>query len=519
MEETILAIDNGTQSVRAMLFDVKGNLVHKAKVDIEPYFSTQPGWAEQQPEYYWENISKACHKLWKMCGNEKEGIKGVVVTAQRNTLINLDKSGKPLRPAIHWLDQRRIERQRVVNPLLNIVFKLVKMDFAVEFAYSECESNWIRKMQPEIWDRTYKYMFLSGYINYMLTGEYVDSVGNQVGYIPFDYKKFRWANKGHLNRKIFPMEMDKLPRLVKQGRQLGQISRRASDATGIPEGLPVYAGAADKACEILGAGAITPDIACLSYGTTCTTSVLTRKYVEVIPFIPPYPSALPDTYNTEIQIFRGYWMVSWFKNEFGHPELEEAQKNNVVPEALLDELIKNIPPGSMGLMLQPYWAPGVKVPGPEAKGAIIGFGDVHTRAHVYRSILEGLAYALREGTGKTEKRTGVKIHQVRVSGGGSQSDVAMQITADIFNRPAIRPRVFETSGLGAAIDAAVGLGWFTDFESAVHEMTRIGEIFEPNHKYRDIYEQLYQRVYKKMYRNLQNLYKEIKDITGYPQYN
>ncbi|UUZ53606.1 hypothetical protein LP419_33585 [Massilia sp. H-1] len=118
----------------------------------------------------------------------------------------------------------------------------------------------------------------------------------------------------------------------------------------------------------------------------------------------------------------------------------------------------------MGLMLQPYWTPGIKVPGPEAKGAIIGFGDVHTRAHVYRAILEGLAYALREGKERIEKRSGVAITELRVSGGGSQSDAAMQLTADIFGLPTARPHIYETSGLGAAIDAAVGLGLYPDFQ-------------------------------------------------------
>ena len=125
------------------------------------------------------------------------------------------------------------------------------------------------------------------------------------------------------------------------------------------------------------------------------------------------------------------------------------------------------PPGSMGLILQPYWSPGVRVPGPEAKGAVIGWGDVHTRAHLYRAILEGLAYALREGAERTVKRTKVPITELRVSGGGSQSPAAVQLTADVFGLPASRPHTHETSGLGAAIDAAVGLGLHPSFEAAV----------------------------------------------------
>lgn len=515
--ETVLAIDCGTQSIRAMLFDFKGNLVQKAKIEIEPYNSPKPGWAEQDPDYFWDNLCLACQKLWQQCGPERPKILGVSLTPQRNTLVNVDKQGKPLRPAIHWLDQRRIERKRVVNPILNLLHKTVGMEYAVQHAYSQSEANWIMKNEPVIWDKTHKFIFLSGYLTNLLVGDFVDSVGCQVGFIPFDYKKMRWAGRGHLNRKLFPIERAKLPRLVEPGEILGKITASAAEATGIPIGTPVIASAGDKACEILGIGSLTPDIACLSYGTTCTTSIMTAKYLEVIPFIPPFPSAVPKLYNTEIQIFRGYWMVSWFRDQFGHPEKELAEKKNVTPESLFDELIQAIPPGSLGLLLQPYWTPGVKTPGPEAKGAIIGFGDVHGRAHIYRAILEGLAYALREGTEKTEKRSKVKIKEVRVSGGGSQSDAAMQLTADIFNLPAMRSHNYETSALGAAIDCAVGLKIFPDFTAAVSAMTKIGRTFEPNRQHVELYEALYQRVYKKMYKHLKSLYEEIKAITGYPE--
>jgi sugar (pentulose or hexulose) kinase len=182
-------------------------------------------------------------------------------------------------------------------------------------------------------------------------------------------------------------------------------------------------------------------------------------------------------------------------------------------------LVNQVPPGSMGLILQPYWSPGLKVPGPEAKGAVIGFGDVHTRAHLYRAILEGLAYALREGMERTAKRSKVQVTELRVAGGGSQSDAAMQLTADVFGLPAARPHVYVASGLGAAIDAAVGLGLHPDFETAVQQMTRLGRTFEPDPAAHAVYQELYQRVYLAMYRRLKPLYDEIRDITGYPHKN
>jgi sugar (pentulose or hexulose) kinase len=179
--------------------------------------------------------------------------------------------------------------------------------------------------------------------------------------------------------------------------------------------------------------------------------------------------------------------------------------------------VNSVPAGSMGLMLQPYWTPGIKVPGPEAKGAIIGFGDVHTRAHVYRAILEGLAYALREGKERIEKRSGVPITELRVSGGGSQSDAAMQLTADIFGLPTARPHIYETSGLGAAIDAAVGLGLYPDFATAIRAMTRVGKVFHPIPANQKMYDRLYKNVYRKMYARLQPMYAQIAEITGYPK--
>ena len=155
--------------------------------------------------------------------------------------------------------------------------------------------------------------------------------------------------------------------------------------------------------------------------------------------MPPYPAAVPGHFATEVNIYRGFWMVSWFKKEFGAREVALASKMDVPAETLLDKLISEIPAGSMGLILQPYWSPGARDPGPEAKGSIIGFGDVHTRAHIYRAILEGLAYGLREGREKIEKRSGTRLECLRVSGGGSKSDIALQLTADIFNLPCRAP--------------------------------------------------------------------------------
>lgn len=518
MSETsyLLAIDNGTQSVRALLFDLTGNLIGKGRVELEAYYSTQPGWAEQDPEYYWQCLGEACRRLWQQVDIDRRLIKGVSLTTQRGTVIHVDGQGRPLRPAILWLDQRRADvRERIKGPW-GWLFKLIGAEATVSHFRGQAEINWVAQHQPEVAARTHKVLLLSGFLTHRLVGTFVDSVGCAVGYLPFDYKRLKWAAPGDWKWQALAVRPEQLPTLHKPGERLGGITAEASRHLGVPEGLPLIAAGSDKACEVLGAGGDQPDIACLSYGTTATINTTRTRYLETIPLIPPYPAAMPDRYNTEVMIYRGFWMVSWFKQEFGLREMQQALELGIEPETLFDELVDSVPPGSMGLLLQPYWTPGIREPGLEAKGSIIGFGDVHGRAHLYRAILEGLAYALRQGKERIEQRSGTRISRLRVSGGGSQSDAAMQLTADIFGLPAERPHTYETSGLGAAIACAVGLGLHQDFPTAIAAMTRVGQVFQPNAEAQRTYQRLYREVYLRMYRQLRPLYRSIREITGYP---
>jgi sugar (pentulose or hexulose) kinase len=509
MTENILAIDNGTQSVRALVFDPQGRVVAQKRIPIESYYSTAPGLAEQDPEVFWRALVEACQGLWAQ-GVDRSSLAAVTLTTQRSTVINVDKDGAPLRPAIVWLDQRRTERLKPLGGLWGAAFKVAGASETVAYLQAEAEANWIRTNQPEIWDATHKYLFLSGYLTYRLVGDFVDSVGCQVGYVPFDYKAQSWAKPWDWKWQAVPMDKSLLPRLVPVAAALGRITAEAASATGIPHGLTLIASAADKATEVLGAGCLEPNIGCLSYGTTATINTTHKKYIEVIPLLPPYPAAVPGHYSFEIQIYRGFWMVTWFKQQFGLREQELAVAQGMEPEFFFDNLLRSVPPGSNGLILQPYWSPGLRFPGPEARGAVIGFNDVHTRAHLYRAMLEGIAYALREGAERTMQRSGVRITELRVAGGGSQSDAALQLTADVFGLPASRPHLYEATALGAAIDAAVGIGLHGDFPSAIRMMTHIRDTFEPDPQAHAIYSELYEGIYKHMYKRLQPLYRVLR---------
>lgn len=517
MKEIILAIDAGTQSVRALAFDPRGRLIDTARVIYTPaYYSPQPGWSEQAPDHYWQCLTEVCRKLLARGKISREAVAAAALTTQRCTVINLDHRGEPLRPAIVWLDQRRATKLPSVGGLWQWIFRLAGLTGTLRYLQGEAEINWIKEHQPEIWDQTAHYLFLSGYLTYKLTGRFVDSTGCQVGYVPFDYRNLTWAPSYHWKWKAIAVRPEALPSLAPPGSQLGILTSQAAEATGLPKGLPIYAAASDKACEVLGTGCLEPHQGCIGYGTTATINVNHTRYIEPITLIPPYPSACPGKYNLEVQTYRGFWMVSWFKEQFAEKEREAAARLGIDPEVLLDELAAAVPPGSMGLTLQPFWSPGLRYPGPEAKGAVIGFGGIHTRSHLYRAMLEGLAYSMREGRERIEKRTKVQVKELFVCGGGSRSDQMMQITADIFGLPAARPAIYEASGLGAAILGAVGAGLHPDLSSAVREMTDTGKVFEPDRENVDTYDRLYREIYHKIYGKLRPLYKSIQNITKYP---
>lgn len=515
-QKTILAVDCGTQSLRAALFSDRGDMPACAKIEYDPYLSPRPGWAEQDPELYWKALAEACLKLKAEAPDAFAGVSGVGVTTQRASMINVDKDGRPLRPCILWPDQRRAGPFWGHRGLLKLGLTLAGLDKRIRDIQTQGKCNWIMQNQPDIWEKTHKYLQISGFLNHRLTGTFHDATASQIGHVPFDYKNQKWAGRFRLSPKLFPIEPDKLPTLFPSGECLGKVTATASRQCGIPAGTPVVACGSDKGCETLGAGVLRPDRASLSFGTTATIQTLSESYLELIRYMPAYPSPVNGHYNLEVEIFRGFWMISWFKRQFAAKEVEQAEALGISAEEVLNRCLENTPAGAMGLVVQPYWAPGLGKP--LAKGAMIGFGDVHTRDHIYRAVIEGLGFGLYEGLEKIEGRTGTRIQQAAVSGGASQSSEICRIMADIFNLPMTRGQTHETSALGAAVLTAVGLGWYAGVKEAVERMIHVKTVFEPDPGAARLYRDLYTRVYARLYKALEPLYTQIRDITGYPEW-
>src|SRR3990172_1542756 len=234
--ERILAIDVGTQSVRAIVFDPRGHPVASAKVPITPYVSPRPGWAEQDPELYWRSIGEACRRLWAGGGAldpigpmvRPNDIAGVAMTTLRDTVVCADAAGRPLRPAIVWLDGRRTEDPPTPGFPFNVAFRALGVTETVRALASDTDATWIARNEPDTWAATARYGLLSAWLSSRLVGRWVDSVACQVGHLPFDFKAMTWARDGDWKWQISPIRRDQLPELVPAGGLLGELSREAA---------------------------------------------------------------------------------------------------------------------------------------------------------------------------------------------------------------------------------------------------------------------------------------------------
>lgn len=512
----ILSLDIGTQNIKAAVFDSHGYLHGLATAAMSQAVSNQPGWVEQPVEEVWNTLTHAVQRLWGSHPKLNLSVKALTLTAQRGSLVLSNNKGEPLQNCILWLDQRRSKPQQNLPFLRALALKFMRISPALRQYEVSIFANWLHQEESALWSEVSHYELLSGYLTRKLTGLKIDSVGHQVGYLPFNFKRQSWAKTHNWRWLVSPITRSMLSELVPPGTIIGTLTENSTRVLGLSKDTLFITAAADKACETLGCGGTHLSTGCLSLGTTATLNLATDRYHEIHPLMPALPSAIPHHYTLEWMLYRGFWLVSWFINHFCEEEQRLAKIASIRPESLLDKKAKEIPPGSLGLTLLPYWSPGRPEPGPEAKGAIIGFGGIHQKAHLYRALLEGMMYGLKFGLEYLQKSAQVKVRELTASGGGSNSDLVLQIAADVMGLPVHRPSVTEASALGAAINAAVGLGYHKHYPQALAKMTRTSVTFYPNPQRQELYQRLFQEVFKPLYPNLKPLYRSIQNITGYP---
>ncbi|MDY6019679.1 MAG: FGGY-family carbohydrate kinase [Anaerococcus sp.] len=508
MKDYILAVDVGTQSTRAIVFSKEGKALFQAKKNANPYCRLQAGWAEVPANQYWEDTAYVIKKVMDEIGDDKNRLRAMSICAARDNILALDENNEPLRDWFIWIDVRKAKGiEDLLNKELNAKDKLIyhsKGDFFKKVS-ERSKFNWLRLNEPENYAKAKTYVTIAGYLNYKLCGLIKDSHGMQVGYLPYDFKNKDWY-KLKVVYRIMGVRRDQLADLVGPGQEIGKIRKEASKITGLPEGLSLIAAAGDKMCETLGSGVFDETAATISYGTLATIGTTSTNYrsdnkLRYYVFL----SCVKNAWNWEYNVYRGYWLISWYCNLFAQGrDLEDFLQE-------MNQKAANIAPGSDGIFVFPFWTIQTGTY-PNAKGIITGITDMQNPVHLYRAIMEGLAYALREGLEIMTSKSHSKPQKIYIVGGGSHSDVAMQITADVFNLPCIRKNSKEVGSIGASMVAAVGSGLYDSYQETVAIMSKDKDVFYPQEKNVKIYDRIYKEIYKKIYKQNELLLKELDKV-------
>ncbi|HTX27816.1 MAG TPA: FGGY-family carbohydrate kinase [Streptosporangiaceae bacterium] len=442
MTPYLLAIDNGSQSTKVTIFDPLGHPLASARRPLRPYDTSVPGHAVHPGDDIWDSIWEACRDAMAQFDGDPADIAAVGLCTIRFCRALLTADGRLAEPVMSWMDERVSRRYEPASPLTRYITTS------------------------------------SGYITHRMTGQFVDAAANYQGVWPIDQDTATWSGDPAAYAAT-GMPRDMLFDLVPPGGLLGEVTRAAAEATGIPAGLPVYATANDKAVEALGSGLDDDGTVLLSLGTYIAAMTVGSSCRSADDTYWANFAAQPGKYLYESTgIRRGMWTVSWYRTVLeGSPGQEPGTQDL---QDALNAAASELAPGCNGLLTVPDWlAPGHAT---WRRGALLGFDGSQGRAHIYRSILEGIALTMANNTAAMERALGRRSPSILVSGGGSSSGLMMQIVADVFERPARRTAFNDAAGVGAAICAAVGHGIYPDFAKAAAAMVAFGDTFVPDER-------------------------------------
>lgn len=501
-----IGIDSGTQSTRVIVFDLEGRQVCAGSAEHPELISEQPGYAVHNHNDLYNGLCKACRDLFsKFDGNPAE-IAAIGLSGQRGTTFFVDNKGKQICRPISWMDLRWRENEAYLD-----VLEPETEPWRTYLAHYS-RMNWLKHNKPLLAAQVYKYLSAPGYMGYQLFGDYVESYANNLG-LPIDRKNWTLYKDSDIFDKM-GLTTSQLGRFVNPGTVMGYITKEAAVQTGLPEDCPVVACAGDKQSEVLGAGSIHNGQAYITLGTLSGLDIVGDTYIsDAYQSLKhrTYLAAVPGTWHAEAALSKGFWLVSWFRDNFAEGLDVKAKQLGMTVEAYLDQEAATIPAGSEGLITIADWKSSWDKPA--ARGMFIGFDHRHKRAHMFRSLIEGIVMQLKVSTDEMCKITGKKITELRVGGGGSKSDTAVQTIADVFGIPVKKSIETETCALGCAISAAVGANIYPNFETAVQSMAQKTKVYIPNPENQKIYAALREKVLSKFYSVNEALLQEIAEIT------
>ena len=448
----LMGIDEGSQSAKITIFDIEGNIVCEGKAPLRPYNLPKPGYVEHPDDDWWDAICKTSKNCMAKFEGDPKDIVGIGLCTIRCCRAYLKEDGSLAQPALSWMDIRLSQPYTHENPDVKYI------------------------------------VASSGYITHRLTGEKKDTIANYEYGWPVDVDNWKWSDDPEAYKATgMPREM--LFDLVMPGDILGYVTEEAAKATGLPAGVPVVATSNDKAVEGLGTGCMGDSTVCISLGTYTSAMMEGKENLKGTSYAWPKFSCMPNKYLYDSNgIRRGMWTVSWYRDILGEGYAKLAEEKGMSPEEALGLEAEKVSVGSDGLMTVLNWLANVDAR--YQKGIMIGFDGRHTRGHIYRSILEAVAMTMKGHVSDMCNEVGTTIEKLIITGGGSNSDLFMQIFADVFNIPVVRNEVNGAAGLGSAICAAVAANVYDSFESAVEHMVRIKDTFTPIAENAEIYSKM-----------------------------
>ncbi|MGZ0711717.1 FGGY-family carbohydrate kinase (plasmid) [Coraliomargarita sp. W4R53] len=448
----IIGIDGGSQSSKVVIFGTDGRIVCEATEALAPMYTPRPGVAEHPDDDLYDTIVIAARRAMDAFPGDPADIVGVGLCTIRCCRALVKQDGMLAAPVQSWMDHRLSRPYEHTND---------------DVAYVTTTS---------------------GYLMGRLTGSFTDTAANYIGPWPMDVSTWDWfADAETFDSFNVPREM--LYELQMPGDIGGHVNEAFAAATGIPAGLPVVHTANDKATEALGAGLRNERQGLVSLGTYIAAMVVGAEYAaEPANYFTNFASE-PERYIYESAgIRRGMWTVSWLRNLVGAEITQAAAAAGISKEEHLNALAATVPAGCDGLMCVLDWLASPTQP--HKKGMFIGFDERHGYAHMYRAILEGIAFRMKQNVAAMEVELGFRIETLVVSGGGSNSDVGMQIFADVFDIPVARNEVRNAAGLGAAICVAVACGIYPDLDVATERMVHQADGFTPDPSHAQLYRKL-----------------------------
>jgi xylulokinase len=504
-KDLVIGIDSSTTACKAIAWDRQGKAVAETRASFE-LVSPNPNWYEQNAEDWWTALCQTLRDLSAHVGGER--IAALCITHQRETFVPVDSQCRPIRNAILWLDDRCQAQVAELDRRFGSDYIQQLTGKGPSTKQSLPELLWLMTHEPESLARAHKLVDVHAFLVKRLTGRWITSTATADPMGVLDMRRSTWATELIQQVGLDPAQFVEL---ALPGSIMGEVTSEAAQITGIPAGTPVVAGAGDGQSAGLGANITRPGKAYLNLGTAMVSGAHLETYAADRAFR-TLCSPLAGAYVAEEVLGGGTFIVNWFVENFG-PDLRGVGLP-VSREEVLEIAAAKLPPGSLGLMLVPYWN-GVLPPywDAAATGLTVGWTGAHRREHFYRAILEGIAYEHRLTMDGVARATGTPIDEYILMGGGSRSPLWCQIVADISGTKVTRSRTTEATNLGAGILAAYAAGWYPDVRAAADAMTQTGRSFEPDSKTHAIYNRLYHEVYTGLFPAVQQYVDRLSALT------